>query len=117
MIHVDEQVLHDDTDGRCELDDGPALSPDTARRIACDAPFIAVLVDKLGKPMKVGKKTQAIPTAGEAGGAGPRSRVSVPRMRATLVHRRASHPLAFPRRQQPSGQPGGVVLASPQQYV
>ena len=62
MIHVDEHVLHDDTDGRCELDDGPALSPDTARRIACDAPFIAVLVDKLGKPMKVGKKTQAIPT-------------------------------------------------------
>ena len=62
MIHVDEQVLSDDTDGRCELDDGPALSPDTARRIACDAPFIAVLVDSLGKPVKVGKKTQAIPT-------------------------------------------------------
>jgi Domain of unknown function (DUF222) len=61
MIHVDEQVLREDTDGRCELDDGPALSPDTARRIACDAPFIAVLVDKLGRPVKVGKKTQAIP--------------------------------------------------------
>ena len=29
MIHVDEQVLSDDTDARCELDDGPALSPDT----------------------------------------------------------------------------------------
>ncbi len=62
MIHVDEDVLTDDTDGRCELDDGPALSPDTERRIACDAPFIAVLLDSLGKPVKVGKKTQAVPT-------------------------------------------------------
>jgi hypothetical protein len=62
MIHVDERVLSEDSDGRCELDDGPALSPDTARRIACDSPFIAVLVDQLGKPIKVGKKSQAIPT-------------------------------------------------------
>ena len=62
MIHVDADVLTDDTDGRCELDDGPALSPDTARRIACDNPFITVLLDSLGKPAKVGKKTQAIPT-------------------------------------------------------
>ena len=62
MIHVDADVLTDDTDGRCELDDGPALSPDTARRIACDTPFVTVLFDSLGKPAKVGKKTQAIPT-------------------------------------------------------
>ena len=33
MIHVDADVLDHDTDGRCELDDGPALRPDTARRI------------------------------------------------------------------------------------
>ena len=62
MIHVDADVLTDDTDGRCELDDGPALSPETARRIACDNPFVAVLLDSVGKPAKVGKKTQAIPT-------------------------------------------------------
>ena len=61
MIHVDEHALHDDTDGRCELDDGPALSPDTARRIACDSPFIAVLVDQLGKPMKWARRARRSP--------------------------------------------------------
>jgi hypothetical protein len=32
MLHVDDDVLTDDGDGRCELDDGPAVSADTARR-------------------------------------------------------------------------------------
>ena len=38
VIHVDREVLTDpEADGRSELEDGPALAPDTARRIACDA--------------------------------------------------------------------------------
>ena len=62
---------HDDTDGRCELDDGPALSPDTARRIACDTPFVAVLVDKSGQADEGGQENPGDPHPGEAGGTGP----------------------------------------------
>ena len=37
VVHVDAEVLASpDADGRCELQDGPALAPDTARRLACD---------------------------------------------------------------------------------
>jgi hypothetical protein len=113
MIHVDADVLTDDTDGRCELDDGPALSPETARRLCCDNPFATVLLDSLGQPAKVGQKTQAIPTRVKRAVRGPRSWVPVPGMRATQVHRCASHSMAFPGWQEPSRQPRRVVLASP----
>jgi hypothetical protein len=38
VVHVDAEVLaNPDADGRCELEDGPAIAPQTARRLACDA--------------------------------------------------------------------------------
>jgi hypothetical protein len=38
VIHVDAEVLADpNVDGRCELEDGPSLAPDTVRRLACDS--------------------------------------------------------------------------------
>ena len=61
MIHVDADVLTDDTDGRCELDDGPALSPETARRIACDNPFIAVLLDSWASRQRWARKPRRSP--------------------------------------------------------
>jgi hypothetical protein len=54
MVHADEDVLTRDSDGRCELDDGPALSPDTARRLLCDHALVAVLQDSLRRPVRVG---------------------------------------------------------------
>jgi len=36
VVHVTAETLAADEDGRCELDSGPRLAPDTARRIACD---------------------------------------------------------------------------------
>jgi hypothetical protein len=54
MVHVDEDVLTRDSDGCCELDDGPALAPETARRLLCDQPLAAVLKDSLGRPALVG---------------------------------------------------------------
>jgi hypothetical protein len=54
VIHVDHDVLTNNSDGLCELDDGPALSPDTARRLACDQALIPVLKDSLGRPAHVG---------------------------------------------------------------
>jgi hypothetical protein len=36
VVHVDEAVL-EGGEGACVLDDGPAIAPETARRLACDA--------------------------------------------------------------------------------
>ena len=63
MVHVDAAVLaHDDPVGRCELEDGSALSPETARRLACDAAIIPLL-EHDGEPLSIGRKTQSIPPA------------------------------------------------------
>jgi 5-methylcytosine-specific restriction endonuclease McrA len=40
VVHADEGVLADDREGGCELEDGSALSPETARRLACDASLV-----------------------------------------------------------------------------
>jgi 5-methylcytosine-specific restriction endonuclease McrA len=52
VVHVDEPALADDGEGGCELDDGSALAPETARRLACDASVV-----------QNGRKTRAIPPA------------------------------------------------------
>jgi hypothetical protein len=52
VVHVDEAVLSADGEGGCELDDGSALAPETARRLACDASVV-----------RDGRKTRAIPPA------------------------------------------------------
>jgi hypothetical protein len=52
VVHVDEQVLTDDAEGGCELDDGSPLAAETARRLACDAAVV-----------RNGDKSRTIPTA------------------------------------------------------
>ena len=47
-----EGALSHDGEGGCELDDGSAVSPETARRLACDASVV-----------RNGRKTRAIPPA------------------------------------------------------
>ena len=43
LVHVDEAVLQDGREqGRCEVEGGVAASPETLRRIACDAPVLEV---------------------------------------------------------------------------
>jgi len=49
--------------GRCELEDGPALAVETARRLACDASIVRIVEDGLGRPLDVGRKTRSIPPA------------------------------------------------------
>jgi Domain of unknown function (DUF222)/HNH endonuclease len=52
VVHADERVLAHDGEGGCELDDGSAVAPETARRLACDASVV-----------KNGHKTRTIPPA------------------------------------------------------
>lgn len=64
VVHVDEPTLSgEDPDGRCHLEDGPGLCPETARRLACDATVVKVLEDEAGSPLDVGRRTRTIPSA------------------------------------------------------
>ena len=63
VIHVDAQTLIDGSAGRCELESGPALAAQTARRLSCDASLVTITEDEAGQPLDVGRKTRSIPPA------------------------------------------------------
>jgi hypothetical protein len=62
VVHVDgDALVASDSEG-CVLEDGIAVAPETARRIACDAALVrSVEVD--GEPLSVGRRTRTIPPA------------------------------------------------------
>jgi hypothetical protein len=62
VVHVDSATLRDASGERCELEDGAPLAAETARRLACDASLVSVL-ERDGVPLKLGRKTRAIPPA------------------------------------------------------
>jgi hypothetical protein len=41
--------------GCCEIEDGPSISAETARRLACDASIVAVIENEDGEPLNVGR--------------------------------------------------------------
>ncbi len=60
VVHVDAQSLADDhVRDRCELERGPALPPETVRRLACDASIVRIL-ERDGVPLSVGRRTRTI---------------------------------------------------------
>jgi len=61
VINVDETVLSHDEGVRCELDGGPGLAAETARRLACDASCIRIVRDAASAVTDVGRKTRVIP--------------------------------------------------------
>jgi hypothetical protein len=63
VVHVDQGALgDDDQDGCCEVEDGPALPAETARRLGCDASLVAI-VERDGRPLSVGRKRRTVPPA------------------------------------------------------
>lgn len=63
VVHVDSAALADDEPGGpCEIENGPALAPETARRLACDASLVT-MAERDGRPLSVGRKTRSIPPA------------------------------------------------------
>src|SRR5262249_56557233 len=61
VVHVDAATLTTDTKpGRCELDDGPVISPETARRLGCDATTVAV-TERNGLPPTFGRTRRTVP--------------------------------------------------------
>jgi hypothetical protein len=69
VLHVDEAILPaepaalDDEAHRCEIDPGPALAVDTARRICCDGTIVKLVETPAGEPLDLGRKTRTIPPA------------------------------------------------------
>ncbi len=63
VVHVDVEALREDGAGRCELEDGPSLAAETARRLSCDASIVTMVENAQGEPLSVGRKTRSIPPA------------------------------------------------------
>jgi Domain of unknown function (DUF222)/HNH endonuclease len=61
VVHVDAATLTRDVAGRCELEHGPVISADTARRLGCDASTLVVTEDG-GQPATVGRTRRTVPT-------------------------------------------------------
>jgi len=60
VVHVDAEVLAEPAvDGRCHLEDGPALAPETVRRLACDS-TLSVMHHGPDGALTAGRKTRAI---------------------------------------------------------
>lgn len=63
VVHVDAETLRsEEIVSRSELAEGPALSPETVRRLACDGGIVPML-ERDGQPLSVGRRTRAIPPA------------------------------------------------------
>jgi hypothetical protein len=70
VVHIDQAILSEQQAAaeegrphRCELEDGPALALDTARRLACDASVVGIVEGEDGEPLDIGRKTRSIPSA------------------------------------------------------
>jgi hypothetical protein len=63
VVHVDVTTLGaDQINERSELENGPSISPETARRLGCDAAVVRI-VERDGRPLSVGRRTRSIPPA------------------------------------------------------
>ena len=49
-VHVDDATMRTGAGDLCELDDGPGLPAETARRLACDAAVVEIGEDAGGVP-------------------------------------------------------------------
>lgn len=63
VVHVSAETLKAGGGHQCEIEDGPAVSAETARRLACDASLIAIIENENSEPLSVGRKTRSIPPA------------------------------------------------------
>ncbi|MGH9603424.1 MAG: DUF222 domain-containing protein, partial [Terriglobales bacterium] len=63
VVHVSAETLRAGGGDHCEIEDGPAIAAETARRLACDASVVAIVENEKGEPLSVGRKTRSVPPA------------------------------------------------------
>ncbi len=60
VVHVDAAVLSGEAPiGRCRIEDGPWLSPESVRRLSCDADVVTI-TERDGLPIAVGRARRVI---------------------------------------------------------
>ncbi|HTU68012.1 MAG TPA: DUF222 domain-containing protein [Steroidobacteraceae bacterium] len=62
VVHVAAETLRNRAAGCCEIEHGPSIAAETARRFSCDASLFALIEDSDGEPLNVGRKTRTIST-------------------------------------------------------
>jgi hypothetical protein len=62
-ITVDLETLEGRSGFRCELDDAGTITPETARRWACDASIARVITMGRSEPLEVGRRTPVVPAS------------------------------------------------------
>jgi hypothetical protein len=60
VVHVAAKTLRSRTAGCCEIEHGPSIAAETARRLSCDASLFSIIEDADGEPLNVGRKTRNI---------------------------------------------------------
>ena len=60
VVHVAAETLRDRTAGCCEIEHGPSIAAETARRFAGDASVITLIEKADGEPLNVGRKSRKI---------------------------------------------------------
>ena len=60
VVHVAEETLRERAAGCCEIEHGPSIPAETARRLSCDASVVALVENDVGEPLNVGRKTRTI---------------------------------------------------------
>ena len=74
VVHVSAETLKDEPDATttgdalgdadlAHVEDGPHVSAETARRVACDAGIVKLTESDDGEPLSIGRKSRAIPPA------------------------------------------------------
>jgi hypothetical protein len=61
VVHVDAETFQHGHAGRCELEHGPAIASETARRLACDCSVVRIIETEKSEPLDVGRRTRTIP--------------------------------------------------------
>ena len=60
VVHVAAETLRNRSAGCCEIEHGPSIAAETARRLSCDASVVTLVEDEDGEPLNVGRKTRII---------------------------------------------------------
>jgi hypothetical protein len=58
VVHVAAETLRSGAAGCCQIEDGPSIPAETARRFSCDASVVTLVEDEHGEPLNAGRKTR-----------------------------------------------------------
>ena len=91
VVHVAAETLRDRTAGCCEIEHGPSIAAETARRFSCDASVVTLVEDADGEPLNVGRKTRTISAPLRRLLDRSRQGLPIPGLLQCALHRHAPH--------------------------